>query len=377
MAHLLDRPSGEQMKLLTLVALGGRGGNGRLPTRQWVMLQLQESGLDGDAILKGLPTWGPNRYLSVTDIGSEIDQVTGVRTPRLRLTFHGRHHVGDEESLSLNHVFRAALAAAEANQATLAGASPFDPITMALPAKNTAATVSVTSGYRCSVEELSNLFSLEPPTWNLNLDSNRDRWSTNGATLRPFRGLGSDEEYLAILEEVLISQNPVVPIDILPPMALPEAFDHLDLAWRLVMKSPLIGTKRLSRGAVLTQPVNSADEFDSRCSAVKDILDQMQVDRPQIKEAAQWKSISSMQYRLKALAPAETASIDKAIKTLRSVAALRDSQQHGGMVNAASEARTYLGLSRFSENWFHDWNAVKAETVQALRMLREILVSHL
>ncbi len=40
MAHLLDRPSGEQMKLLTLVALGGRGGNGRLPTRQWVMLQL-------------------------------------------------------------------------------------------------------------------------------------------------------------------------------------------------------------------------------------------------------------------------------------------------------------------------------------------------
>jgi hypothetical protein len=277
----------------------------------------------------------------------------------------------------MNHVFRAALAIAEANQALLASGSPFEPIMMALPATETVEMANLNSGYRASVEVLDALFVAEPPTWNFRLDVSRTRWATAGAVLRPFRGVTSDEQYLSILQEVLISQEPMQPVEILPPMALPEAFDHLDLAWRLVMRSPLIGAKRLSRGALLTLQVNSADEFDSHCSAVKDILDHMQVERPQIPAAQQWKSMNSMQFHLRNLVPAEVASIDGAIKTLRSVADLRDSQQHDGMASKASEARTFLGLSRFSGDWFHDWNMVRFETVQALRVLREALVSTL
>jgi hypothetical protein len=366
------------MLLLTTVARGARGGNGALPTRQWVLLQLEEEGIDGESALTGLPSWGPNGYRCIYQSADpSIDPDTGLVTSRLGLTFCGRHHVGDEWCSIQNHVFLAALVAAEANQAKLRGGSPFQPIKMTLPATETATTVSIESGYRCSVTDLVRLFGSEPPTWSIALNTVDDHWNTSGAVLRPFRAVKSSEAYLSVLDELMMSQNPLAPVAALPPMALPEALDHLDLAWRLVMNGPLIHTRRLSRGAVLTQPANSADEFDARCSALKDILDQMKVAQPDVKGASQWKSLSRIEYHLVRLAPTETESINRAIKALRDVAAIRDSQQHDGLVGAASEARLRLGLSRFGGNWSHDWNVVRTSTIEAVGVLREILVSTL
>lgn len=379
MALLLDQPSDEQILLITTIARGARGGGGALPTQQWVLLQMEEEGVDGESVLRGLPSWGPNRYRCIyqsTDQSGD-PEVAGATVSRLGLTFHGRHHVGDVQCRIENHVFLVALVAAEASQARLRGGSPFQPIKMTLPATETATAVGIKSGNRCSVADLTRLFSSEPPTWSVSLDQSHDQWNTERAALRPFRAVSSSEDYLSVLDELLISQNPSVPAGALPPMALPEALDHLDLAWRLAMGNPLIHTKRLSRGAILTQPVDSADEFDSRCSALKDILDQMKVDQPEVKGASQWKSLSRIEYQLNRLAPFEADSIRKAIRTLRDVSDIRDSQQHGGLAGAASEARLRLGLSRFSGNWSHDWNVVRAATIDAVRALREVLVSTL
>jgi hypothetical protein len=103
----------------------------------------------------------------------------------------------------------------------------------------------------------------------------------------------------------------------------------------------------------------------------------MKVAQPDVKGASQWKSLSRIEYHLVRLAPTETESINRAIKALRDVAAIRDSQQHDGLVGAASEARLRLGLSRFGGNWSHDWNVVRTSTIEAVGVLREILVSTL
>jgi hypothetical protein len=55
-------------------------------------------------------------------------------------------------------------------------------------------------------------------------------------------------------------------------MALPDALDHLDLAWRLATGEHLVRVPRAAIAAKLTQPTASAEGFESRCSALADLL---------------------------------------------------------------------------------------------------------
>ena len=62
---------------------------------------------------------------------------------------------------------------------------------------------------------------------------------------------------------------------------------------------------------------------------------------------------------------------------LRQVAGIRNSQQHTGSADRYDKDWTSLGLPRFGSDWPGAWRQVQAATIDALRQIREALVSEL
>ena len=85
------------------------------------------------------------------------------------------------------------------------------------------------------------LLQHEPSTWG-GLRSSGETWAWNltRAKLRPYRGIDTGKAYLAAIEALVgipaFSTAPREP----SPLELAEAFDHLDLAWRLQTSQRLI-----------------------------------------------------------------------------------------------------------------------------------------
>ena len=130
-------------------------------------------------------------------------------------------------------------------------------------------------------------------------------------------------------------------------MELSDAFDHLDLAWRLHTGNRLVQIPRASVVARLTQPVSSIDEFAARCSALSDLLGCLTVplDNGQTNDS---KPLQRLEVALPAMTgDAIRAAVD-AVGVLRKVAGVRASQQHTGSANRYDRASTALASP------FHD-----------------------
>jgi len=125
------------------------------------------------------------------------------------------------------------------------------------------------------------------------------------------------QDYLARLEEMVGFSQVTPPIDPLGPMALPDAFDHLDLAWRL-LTGDLVRVPRAAMAAKLTQPVARVEEFESRCSALADLLNALNMPKP--------ATLHNLKARLGELLGDEAGRAQAAIDTSRAVVALRAGQ---------------------------------------------------
>jgi hypothetical protein len=225
-------------------------------------------------------------------------------------------------------------------------------------------------------EELFDLLQHEPSTWGgLQALAAGWKWDLTRSRLRPYRGVKTGEEYLTVLEQLVgISQHVVPPV--VSPTELPEAFDHLDLAWRLRCGGKrLVKVPRASVVARLTQPVNSRDEFDARCSALSDLLSNLQV--PPDGLPAELKSLARLQRVMPGLTGEDAVAAVGAVGVLRQVAGIRNSQQHTGSADRYDKDWTALGLPRFGSDWPGAWRQVQAATLDALRQIREALVSQL
>jgi hypothetical protein len=159
-------------------------------------------------------------------------------------------------------------------------------------------------------------------------------------------------------------------------MELSDAFDHLDLAWRLHTGKRLVQIPRAGVVARLTQPVLSKDEFDSRCSALSDLLSCLDVP-----VGGDLDSRSKPLQRLEVVLPEMTGEAGPAavaaVGVLRRVAGVRNSQQHAGSADRWDRAWTALGIPRFGSDWAKAWHQIQIVTIDALTTLREALVSTL
>jgi hypothetical protein len=170
------------------------------------------------------------------------------------------------------------------------------------------------------------------------------------------------------------------------PLGLPEQFDVLDAYWRLRFGSRqhLIDLHTVTGPASLALGCSSRADFESRLSALADIVDRLVVDDallPAMTEderKAQIKgSLDKLKVALLHQLPAEhSAGIERAVRTLRKVRQARNAIQHGTARDGGLTARLReLGIHDAPPNWEGAWDAIRVQVSDALSALRNELRS--
>jgi hypothetical protein len=360
MPNLLDRPSDDALRFLRVVANGYTEASGAWPCWQWVRHQLWAENLDAESILRGLPTWQLG-YRSVRT--GSLGQIPDAGDP-VPLSIHGLSHTVVPATTALIKAFLAALKIVIIHQRGFVP-SPTSVIELKLPGADITRAVNMHAGTGLSSDQLYDVLRGEPATWRgVNKQGDEWSWDLTDARLAPYVGVINVQDYLAKLEEIVGVTEVAVEPESLPPMALPDALDHLDLAWRLAAKDRLVQIPRAAMAAKLTQPASSIEEFESRCSALADLLNSLNLPGNR-------GTLQNMKTRLSELLGDEAGRARDAVDVLRWAVALRAGQQHQGADARAQEARVALGLARLEGDWLGAWDHLRTVTVRALATIRE------
>jgi len=280
------------------------------------------------------------------------------------LSVRGMAHTVTPETQSLANAFVVALGTA-ASMFLNIRPSPTQVEEVKIPGEPFTRTVNMAAGTELSVNQLFAVLRGEPATW-LGVNQHGDEWSWDltNARLAPYAGVRDVQDYLSRLEEAVTVAEPLPEPEALPAMALPDEFDHLDLAWRLAAKEHLVRVPRAAMAAKLTQPAASAEEFESRCSALADLLNSLNF-------SSEGGTLKNMKARLGELLGDKAGRAIDAVDVLRWVVAVRVGQQHQGADARGRQAKVALGLTRFDGDWPGAWDHLRAVTVQALSTIRE------
>jgi hypothetical protein len=365
MASFLDPLPDDLLRLVRVAADGYAAADGRWPYWQWVRQQLWTGhGLDAEEILGGMPTWEYDyRPVRLGYRGQPVPKITD----EVPLSIHGLAYVCPAvlAAQQLVDAFLAALRTATVMQRGIKP-EPARTVELKIPGDDFTKTVNMAAGTELSADQLFGLLSGEPATW-LGVSQQNDQWTWDltNARLTPYAEIQSVDDYLAQLDGLVAVPQQPSPPEYLPAMALPETFDHLGLAWRIATDKHLFHVPRAAIPAKLTQPAASAEEFESRCSALCDMVKSF--DFP-----AEGGSLNNMKARLTELLGKETAGrAHAAVDTLRLIFDLRAGQQHHGADTRAERAKTALGLSQFGSDWAAAWDHLRVTVVQALDTIRE------
>jgi hypothetical protein len=362
MPTLLDRPRDDALQMTEVIARGYEI-TGAWPCWQWVKHQLWLKDLDAEEIFQGLPTWR-HGYRPVRAVTSGQLPDNGDLVP---LTIHGMAHSVLPGVERLVEGFLAAINVAILLQRGLTP-SVTEPAELRVAAEDFIRPVNGQAGTDLKAGQLFGVLRGEPATWRgVSMNSGQWSWDLTDVRLTRYAGAGNVQEYLARLEETVGLSQVTARAESLGPMALPDALDHLDLTWRLAAGEHLVRVPRAAMAARLTQPVGSAEEFESRCSALADLLNAFNLPKP--------ATLHNMKTRLRELLGDQAGRALEATDTLRSVVALRAGQQHQGADIRAEQAKVALGLAPLAGDWPGTWNQLRLVTVHALDTIREEISS--
>lgn len=364
---LLNDPLDDaSLRLLRLIYHGSGGGTGDWPVWQWVAGQAAQHGLDAEAVLRGLPEW----QLSYRPVRGIARGVGPQPEDRLALTVHGLAQVNDAVLLP---AFLAALAeASEARAGHVTTPQEVRPIVLGGP--DLLPTVRTLTGYRGDEHGLHALLAGEPATWFGHTEPAPGRswsWDLTRVGLQHFGDVQTAEQYLERLEFLVGWPLPAPPAaPPLPPLALPEALDHLDAHWRLRTGNRLLVARRLEVAATLALPVTSAAELQTAYSALADVLGGLEPGGPPAERPG---SLNQLEQRLVSVVDADDLPVARsAVSTLRQLVQLRVGLQHSGSqaFRQSQGARRALSLPPVPDDSEAEWEVARQACVAALRDLR-------
>lgn len=231
--------------------------------------------------------------------------------------------------------------------------------------------------------EVARSLSAEPPLWGAVQPSDGGIHRVRpDSRLSGFRGVSEPDDYLRRCVVFLRAHNPSAGIApaVRSPLDLPEAIGYLDVVWRLRYDTPLLTSLKPAAAAKLALPCASGDEFDSRLSALADVLSQIRVDLPaeadrdskDLKE----KSLARLQRRLRTepgLTEESKRRIDEAIDTLRVAIRIRVAGQHSGLDREVAHAFAALGMTYPPRDPVEAWEQIRTRCANALDAIREEL----
>lgn len=161
------------------------------------------------------------------------------------------------------------------------------------------------------------------------------------------------------------------------PLALPEAFDVLDAMWRLAFgrRKRLLSLSTSVGSAALALDCTNRAEFETRLSALADLIDLMTVDDSLLPEGLTDEqkngSINRLSETLLATLPAsQHAALNRQIRTLRLVRQARNAMQHSKVEGGLASKLRALGIHDAPPNWRGAWDTIRAHTAEALGSIR-------
>ena len=178
--------------------------------------------------------------------------------------------------------------------------------------------------------------------------------------------------------ERILEPEVYTPALLLPPMALPDAFDHLEAVWRNAFGTNhrLLHPTAFRAIAQLGQPCNTLDEFESRLSDLAAIFKGMTIPDDILNKDA--SSLTKDQTLDRMLACEKLSELDEpdkqayewGIRILRTINKVRNIRQHANkldLINALNE----LGIPYPPSSWGEAWDRIRERTVEALTIIRE------
>lgn len=166
----------------------------------------------------------------------------------------------------------------------------------------------------------------------------------------------------------------------LSALGVPESFDVLDAHWRLAFggKRRLVTLSTVTGPSTLSLGCSTRTEFESRLSALADVIDRLSIDDDllpvELAEKQKTGSLNRLEASLTHKLPAEQhISISQGIQTLRRVRQARNAAQHGMAEGGLTERLAVLGITNAPPDWAGAWDAIRSVTVDALTVIRQEL----
>ncbi len=367
MTSLLDPPTPDEQRLCAVITEAYLT-YGHWPIYQYVAHTLAQDGLDLDQVLLRLPTW-QHYYSSCKRIraggGSELED-------QMRVSVLGLARSGDRGAAALIGTFLAALQTAITLQGDVTP-RPDRVVEVKIAGSDLAERVVSSRHVVTNARTLGYLLSGEPATWS-GVSFNHSEpeawtWDLSRRSLMPFADLGGVDEYLQRLEGMVGIPEGAVSAPPVPPLTLPMMLDYVNAVWRVeVGPEPLFSIGSFTQGAKLAQPCLDFEDFESRCSALSDVLSTLRVPLERAKQegALQWLK----RYLKGRLADEVFASVDEALADLQAIIALRASHQHQGAASRGVKSMARLQLPYLTTSWTAAWEAVAGRAGAALDTIR-------
>jgi hypothetical protein len=157
------------------------------------------------------------------------------------------------------------------------------------------------------------------------------------------------------------------------PYSIPEAISFLDAVWTRHVGEPLFGRIDPSGVASLLSDAHTPDEFDSRCSALADVLAQIVVPPdPGLQRKGVRPVVLLGQWFARQSIPEGVAGrLQEATSVLSRIVNIRVGGQHHKDRRKTVAAFQEFGLDYPPSNWTSTWGALRQSAVNALDAIRQ------
>ena len=165
------------------------------------------------------------------------------------------------------------------------------------------------------------------------------------------------------------------------PLALPEALDFLDTAWRLAFGKgqALLRLRDTSNIAKLSQACTTRADFESQLSALADILKAMDIPDALLSKTREINKDQTLTRLLDCLRTilegSDYQEVERAVSTIRTVNDVRVALQHSGASRELPTSLVKLGIP-YPPQWEDAWDRIRAATIHALRVVREKVLKY-
>ncbi len=186
--------------------------------------------------------------------------------------------------------------------------------------------------------------------------------------IRMYRGVADADDYVGRASRGMVFGLDQPRYGPLSPLDLPQTVSFLDAIWRARFGAHLLPRVDTASAAKLTLECGTPEEFDSRMSALADVLGGVKVPG-EYRDAGPLMRVE--RFLSERLSEEGVERVASAIATLRDVVAVRAGAQHSGAGGRAASSFRRLGLDYPPRSTQQSWESIRRLTIDALDAIRE------